>query len=121
MSKICNVTTTSFYLRVKNSITVVVKPASEVVAEVGVFEGTTDRTDALSSDTINPATKEVDTTSVIGGLGTAKVVHLSGKLVPGAGVGNIFVTTDDLVDTSPVANLTTYLKIPDNGTTRVLE
>lgn len=119
--KIRNVTTTSLYLVVKVLITVVVKAASDVVAKVGVLEGTTGRTDVLLSESINIATRDVDTTSVIGGFGTAKVVHLLGKLVSGAGVGNILATTDDIVDARTVANLTTYLKIPDNGTTRVLE
>lgn len=58
---------------------------------------------------------------MIGGLGTAKVVHSLGKLVTGAGVGNILAATDEIVDTKCVAVLASTLKIPDNGATRVLE
>lgn len=60
-------------------------------------------------------------TPVIGGFGSAKVVHSLGNFVPGAGFGNGFVHTEKSVNTDCLTHDTAPLKIPDNGTTRVIE
>lgn len=60
-------------------------------------------------------------TSVIGGFGTANVVSKLGNLLTGAGVGNGVAHADVIVNSECVAEDSSSLKCPDNGTTRVIE
>lgn len=88
-----------------------------------MLKDSTPRTEEFSSEVMMVPTYNLNAspTSVMGGLSTASVVHLLGKFVPGAGFGNGLVHAVESVNAIKVTDDTAMLKIPDNGTTRVLE